>query len=42
MKKISEKGVSVNGNTDHKSKDVDSCTRMRFGRIIRKPDRLVY
>ena len=40
--KISEEGVSINQNIDHKSKDGDSCVRTQFGRIIRKPDRLAY
>ena len=38
--RISEKGVLVNRSGDHKSKDGDACIRIRFGRIIRKPDRL--
>ena len=37
-----EKGLSVKRNVDHKGKDCDSVIRMRYGRIIRKPDRLAY
>ena len=32
--KISEKGVSVNRNVDHKGKDCNNVVRMRYGRII--------
>ena len=39
---INDKIVMVNRDGDDKSKDSDGCTRMRFGRIIRKPDRLAY
>ena len=40
--RISEKEVSVNRNSDCKSKDGDGCTRMRFDRFRRKLDRLAY
>ena len=39
---LSEKRVLVNRDSDDKSKDSDGCLRMRFGRIIRKPNRLAY
>ena len=39
---ISEKRVLVSRDGDHKSKDVDGYLRMRYGRIIRKPDKLAY
>ena len=37
----SVKRVSVNRNIDQKGKDGDSLARMRYGGIIRKPDRLL-
>ena len=36
---ISNKGVPVNRDED-KSNESDGCIRTRYGRIIRKPDRL--
>ena len=39
---FSDKRVMVKRDSDDKSKDSDSCIRKRFGRIIRKPDRLAY
>ena len=39
---ISDKRVPVNRGGEDKSKDSDSCIRTRYGRIIRKPDRLTY
>ena len=39
---ISDKRVPVNRDSDDKSKGSDSCIRTRYGRIIRKPNRLAY
>ena len=39
---ISDKRVPLNTESKDKSKDSDSYIRTRFGRIIRKPDRLAY
>ena len=39
---ISDKRVLVNRDSDDKSKDNDSCIRTRYGRVLRKPDRLAY
>ena len=39
---ISDKRVMVNRDGGDKSKDSDGCIRMRFGIIIKKPDRLAY
>ena len=39
---ISDKRVLVNRDGEDKSKNNDGCIIMRFGRIIRKPDRLAY
>ena len=39
---ISDNRVLVNRDGDDKSKDSDDCMRTRYGRIIRKPDRLAY
>ena len=39
---ISDKRVLVNRDSDDKSKDSDGCMKARYGRKIRKPDRLAY
>ena len=39
---ISDKRVLVNRDKEDKTKDSDSCIRTRYGRTIRKSDRLVY
>ena len=39
---ISEKRVPANKDGDDKSKVSDCCLRTRFGRMLRKPDRLAY
>ena len=39
---ISDKRVMVNRDSDDKSMDSDGCIRVKFGRVIRNPDRLAY
>ena len=39
---ISDKRVLVNIDSDEKTMESDGCIRTRYGRIIRKPDRLAY
>ena len=39
---ISDKRVLLNRDSEDKSKDSDGFIRTRYGRIMRKPDRLAY
>ena len=39
---IGDKRVLLNRDGENKNKDSDRCIKTRYGRIIRKPDRLAY